>query len=112
VAVAILTPWVARLYGYPYTELTALFVLLYATQWVNGAGRPAIRYLATDWSLQRIRRVVLSSAIAAIMVAVVGVPEYGALAAAAGVLLGAVLENGQALAAALWPARVAERPSA
>jgi hypothetical protein len=112
VAVAILTPWIARMYGYPYTELTALFVLLYATQWVNGAGRPAIRYLATDWSLQRIRRVVLSSAIAAIVVAAVGVPEYGALAAAAGVLLGAVLENGQALAAALWPAHAEERPSA
>ena len=33
---------IIELYGMSYSKLTVLFVLLFATQWLNGAGRPAI----------------------------------------------------------------------
>jgi hypothetical protein len=101
IAVAIITPWIVGLYGAPYTEVTALFLLLYATQWVLGGGRPAIRQMAADWDLPKIRRILLVSVGVAVVVTLIGVGDYGALAAAVGVLAGAVVENAQALAAAL-----------
>jgi hypothetical protein len=93
-AVGLLTPWFANLYGPPYNQLTALFVLLLLMQWVSGACRPALRQLAAYWDLGRIRFILLLSAAAAILVSVIGVPQYGPLAAAAGALVGVVLENG------------------
>ena len=51
-AVAVVTPWIVDLYGLDYTRLTELFVLLFATQWLNGAGRPAIRHLAANWNFK------------------------------------------------------------
>ena len=101
IAVAIITPWIVGLYGPPYTEVTGLFLLLYATQWVLGGGRPAIRQMAADWDLPKIRRILLVSVAVAVLVTLVGVGGYGALAAAVGVLAGAVVENAQALGAAL-----------
>jgi hypothetical protein len=97
IAVAIITPWIVGLYGAPYTEVTALFLLLYATQWVLGGGRPAIRQMAADWDLPKIRRILLVSVGVAVVVTLIGVGDYGAV----GVLAGAVVENAQALAAAL-----------
>jgi O-antigen/teichoic acid export membrane protein len=103
--VSILTPWITSLYGPPYTHLTALFVLLLAMQWVGGACRPAVRHLAADWNLNRIRWVLLVSAAAAVIPALLGVPDYGPVAAAAGALAGVVVENGLALASAFRYAR-------
>jgi hypothetical protein len=101
IAVAILTPWLVSIYGPPYTALAALFLLLYATQWITGGGRPAIRQMAVEWDLTRIRRVLLVSVAAAVIVTVIGIRAYGAQAAAMGVLVGALLENLQALGSAL-----------
>ena len=98
--VGVLTPVFVGWYGPDYSGLTLLFVLLFITQWVNGASRPAIRRLAADWDLQRIRWVLSTSMAAAILLSVFGSERYGAVAAAVGVLGGAVLLNSQALEAA------------
>jgi O-antigen/teichoic acid export membrane protein len=99
-AVAILTPWFISLYGAAYTGLTVLFVLLLLTQWVTGVSRPAIRRLAADWNLHRIRRVLFTSMSVAIILSVFGIDRFGTVAAAVGVLAGALLLNGQALESA------------
>lgn len=98
--VAVATPWIVDLYGDSYTGLTDLFVLLFAAQWLNGAGRPAIRHLATHWNLPLIRRILFVSMLGALLAAFVGIPTYGALGAAISVCLGALLLNGQAVQAA------------
>ena len=99
--VAVATPWLVRLYGPGYYGLTELFLLLFAAQWAHGAGRPALRQLAADWKLSRIRRVLLTSMSFAILLSLGGIQKYGPAAAAAGMLVGALLENGQAVAAAV-----------
>jgi hypothetical protein len=99
-AVAIATPWIVDLYGIDYTNLTELFVLLFATQWLNGAGRPAIRHLAANWNFALIRRILFVSMTVAIASSLVGIPAYGAFGAAISVLVGALLLNGQAIQAA------------
>jgi O-antigen/teichoic acid export membrane protein len=101
IAVAIITPWLTGIYGPPYTEVAALFLLLYATQWILGGARPAMRQLAAEWDLGRIRRVLLISVAAAVLITLVGVSRYGAVAAAVGVLTGALVEHAQALGLAL-----------
>ncbi len=99
-AVAILTPWFIAWYGVAYSGLTVLFILLFVTQWVNGVSRPAIRRLAADWDLHRIRRVLFTSMAVAILISVFGIDRYGAVAAAVGVLVGAILVSGQAIESA------------
>jgi hypothetical protein len=99
-AVAILTPWFVGWYGSVYTGLSGLFVLLFSMQWVNGACRPAVRRLAADRDLRRIRRILLTSMVAAIALTVLGTDRYGAVAAAVGMLAGAMLLNGQAVESA------------
>jgi hypothetical protein len=99
-AVAILTPLFLSWYGPAYSGLTLLFILLFITQWVNGVSRPAMRRLAADWDLHRIRRVLFTSMSVALILSVFGVDRFGAVAAAVGVLAGAVLLNGQALESA------------
>jgi hypothetical protein len=99
-AVAILTPLFLSWYGPAYSGLTLLFILLFVTQWVNGVSRPAMRRLAADWDLHRIRRVLFTSMSVAIVLSVFGVDRFGAVAAAVGVLAGAVLLNGQAIESA------------
>ena len=94
-AVAVLTPLFLGWYGPAYSGLTLLF--LFITQWVNGVSRPAMRRLAADWDLHRIRRVLFTSMSVAIILSVFGVDRFGAVAAAVGVLAGAVLLNGQAI---------------
>jgi hypothetical protein len=103
-AVAILTPWFVGWYGAAYSGLTALFALLFLTQWVNGAARPALRKLAADLDLKRNRRIMLVSMTIAIALSLVGIHRFGPLAAAVGVLAGALALNGQALASAFWRA--------
>ena len=56
-----------------------------------------MRRLAADWDLHRIRRVLFTSMSVAIILSVFGVDRFGAVAAAVGVLAGAVLLNGQAI---------------
>jgi O-antigen/teichoic acid export membrane protein len=99
-AVAILTPWFLSWYGAAYSGLMLLFILLFITQWVNGVSRPAMRRLAADWDLHRIRRILFTSMSAAIILSVFGVDRFGAVAAAVGVLAGAVLLGGQAIESA------------
>jgi O-antigen/teichoic acid export membrane protein len=99
-AVAILTPLFVGWYGPDYSGLTLLFVLLFTTQWVNGVSRPAIRRLAADWDLHRIRRVLFTSVAVAIVLSVFGIDRFGAVAAAVGVLGGAVFMNSQAIESA------------
>jgi len=99
-AVAIATPWLIDLYGIDYTRLTDLFVFLFATQWLNGVGRPAIRHLAANWNFPLIRRILFVSMMAAIAASLVGIPTYGAFGAAISVCLGALFLNGQAIQAA------------
>jgi O-antigen/teichoic acid export membrane protein len=99
-AVAILTPWFVSWYGAAYSGLTMLFILLFITQWVSGVSRPAMRRLAADWDLHRIRRVLFTSMAAAILLSVFGIDRYGTVAAAVAVLAGTVLLNGQAIESA------------
>lgn len=110
-AVAVATPWIVDLYGVDYTRLTELFVLLFATQWLNGVGRPAIRQLAANWHLPLIRRILFVSMVVAIGAGLVGIPAYGALGAAVSVCLGALLMNGQAVQAAFAGCRSVSRRS-
>jgi hypothetical protein len=98
VAVAILTPlFFVNWYGPAYSGLTVLFGLLFLTQWVAGALRPALRQLAADGDLRRVRRMMFVSMTGAIAVSLAGVSNFAPLAAAAGSLAGALLLNGQAL---------------
>ena len=107
-AIAIATPWIIDLYGGDYTGLTELFALLFAAQWLNGVGRPAIRHLAANWNFQLIRRILFVSMTGAIAASLAGIPTYGALGAAASVCLGALLLNGQAIQAAFATCRLRE----
>jgi hypothetical protein len=93
---AILTPWLVEWYGPAYSGLTLLFALLFATQWLNGAGRPAIRHIGAHWDPRQIRRILWVSAVPALLVSRVGIDSYGNLAAAVGIALGALLLNAQA----------------
>jgi O-antigen/teichoic acid export membrane protein len=98
--IAIATPWLVDFYGSSYTGLTGLFALLFAAQWLNGVGRPAIRHLAAHWSLSLIRRILFVSMTVALISSFIAIPTYGALGAAISVCLGALLLNGQAVQAA------------
>lgn len=109
-AVAILTPWFVSRYGTAYGGLTGLFALLYLTQWVNGTCRPALRQLAAEFDRNRSRRIMLTSMLIAITVCLAGVRNYGPLAAAVGVLAGALALNGQALVSAFWRANRNQSP--
>jgi hypothetical protein len=100
-AVAIATPWIIDLYGLNYTKLTELFALLFATQWLNGAARPAIRHVAANWDFRLIRRMLFLSMAVAIASSLIGIPTYGALGAAVSVFAGALFLNGQAVQAAI-----------
>jgi hypothetical protein len=97
VAVAIMAPWLADLYGPPYAGLVSLFAILLAMQWVTAAGRPALRFVATEWPVALIRRTLVVSATSAIALSLAGIRDYGTLAIAAGMLVGTLLLNGQAI---------------
>jgi hypothetical protein len=75
--VAIATPLIVDFYGIDYTKLTELFVLLFATQWLNGVGRPAIRHLAANWNFPLIRRILFVSMAVAIVASLVGIRLMG-----------------------------------
>jgi hypothetical protein len=96
-------PATLALYGPPYDKVLTVYVLLLAMQWVNSVGRPAVRHAVVDWDARRIRVAVESGALAAVLVCAFAVGRYGALAAAAASLAGALIVNGRAILQALAP---------
>jgi hypothetical protein len=90
----LLAPVTLTLYGKPYDSQLTVYALLLGVQWANGVGRPAVRQAVVEWHARRIGVVVGSSAAASVLICALGVTSYGALAAAAGSLIGALIVNG------------------
>jgi hypothetical protein len=90
-------PATLALYGSAYNVNLAVYLLLLGVQWVNGLGRPAVRTAAATWDLGRIGMVIGSGAAAGVLVCTLGIARYGAVAAAAGSLIGALVLNGGAI---------------
>jgi hypothetical protein len=102
VPLLVLAPQTLALYGKPYDSHLTVYALLLGVQWANGAGRPAVRQAVVDWDARRIAAAVGSGAIAAVLICVLGVARYGALAAAVASLTGALILNLRAIRLALW----------
>ena len=81
------------LYGKPYDSNLAVYALLLGVQWANGAGRPAVRQAVADRNTRRIGVAVGSGAVASVLICALGVAAFGALAAVAGSLIGALILN-------------------
>lgn len=94
-------PVTLRLYGNPYQAQPLIYLILLGAQWANSVGRPAVRSIVARWNVARIRAAVGSAAIAALTVCGLMIGTYGALAAAAGSLIGALLLNSWAVVTAL-----------
>jgi hypothetical protein len=92
-ALLLASPFTLRIYGPPYSALILVYALLLGMQWANGVGRPAIRYAVFSWDAQRIRSAVGLGAVAALLVCATAVSSFGALAAAAATLIGALVLN-------------------
>jgi hypothetical protein len=90
-----------RLYGEPYDALTTVYALLLGVQWANGVGRPAVRHAVVEWDARRIGIALGSGALAVVLICAIGVASYGALAAAAASLIGALIVNARAITLAL-----------
>jgi hypothetical protein len=97
----VLAPSTLAFFGKPYDSQLTVYALLLVGQWVNGVGRPAVRHAVVDWDARRIGLSVGSGALAAVLVCALGVATYGALAAAAASLVGALILNARAIAMAL-----------
>ena len=94
-------PATLALYGRPYDSQLTVYALLLGVQWANGVGRPAVRHAVVEWNARRIGVAVGSGAVAAVLICALGVNAYGALAAAAASLIGALIVNGRAIGMAL-----------
>ena len=103
VPLLVLAPATLALYGRPYDSHSqlAVYALLLGVQWANGVGRPAVRHAVVEWDARRIGVAVGSGAVAVVLICALGVTAYGALAAAAASLIGAVIFNGRAIGMAL-----------
>jgi hypothetical protein len=101
VPLLVLAPVTLALYGKPYDSQLTVYALLLGVQWANGVGRPAVRHAVVEWNARRIGVAVGSGAVAVVLICAVGVTAYGALAAAAASLIGALLVNGRAIGMAL-----------
>jgi hypothetical protein len=97
VPLLILAPTTLALYGNPYDSNLTIYALLLSVQWVNGAGRPAVRLAVVAWDARRIGLVIGSGALAGVLICSLGVAIYGAMAAAGGSLIGALILNGGAI---------------
>ena len=97
----VLAPATLALYGPPYASLLWVYALLLGVQWANGVGRPAVRHAVVEWNARRIGVAVGSGAVAAVIICTLGVTAYGAMAAAAASLVGALIVNGRAIGMAL-----------
>lgn len=96
-----LAPATLSIYGTPYDAKSTVYVVLLGVQWANGVARPAVRRTVARWDGRRIALSVGVSALVAVLVCAAGVTNYGALAAAAGSLIGALIVNSRAIALAL-----------
>jgi len=94
-------PATLALYGKPYDSQLMVYALLLGVQWANGVGRPAVRYAVVEWDARRIGVAVGSGAVAVVLICALGVTAYGALAAAAASLIGALIFNGRAIGMAV-----------
>lgn len=94
-------PATLSIYGLPYDAKSTVYVVLLGVQWANGVARPAVRRAVTRWDGRRIAVPIGVSALVAVLVCAAGVTNYGALAAAAGSLIGALILNSRAIAMAL-----------
>jgi hypothetical protein len=101
VPLLVLAPVTLALYGKPYDSQLTVYVLLLGVQWANGVGRPAVRHAVVEWDARRIGVAVGSGAVAVVLICALGVTAYGALAAAAASLIGALIVNGRAISMAL-----------
>jgi hypothetical protein len=106
-AMLIAAPVTLAAYGPPYTSLITVYALLLGVQWINGVGDPAVRDAVVGWDARRIQLSVGSGALAAVLICAFGVAGYGALAAATGALIGALIVNARAIAGALQRSRQA-----
>lgn len=101
VPLLVLAPATLALYGKPYDSQLTVYALLLGMQWANGVGRPAVRQAVVEWDARRIGVAVGSGAVAVVLICAMGVTAYGALAAAAASLIGALIVNGRAIGMAL-----------
>jgi hypothetical protein len=101
VPLLVLAPATLALYGKPYDSQLTVYALLLGVQWANGVGRPAVRHAVVEWDARRIGVAVGSGAVAVVLICALGVTAYGALAAAAASLIGALIVNGRAIGMAL-----------
>ena len=101
VPLLVLAPATLALYGRPYDSQLTVYALLLGVQWANGVGRPAVRRAVVEWDARRIGVTVGSGAVAVVLICALGVTAYGALAAAAASLIGALIVNGRAIGMAL-----------
>jgi hypothetical protein len=97
VPLLVLAPATLALYGKPYDSQLTVYALLLGVQWANGVGRPAVRHAVVEWNARRIGIAMGSGAVAAVLICALGVTAYGALAAAAASLIGALIVNGRAI---------------
>jgi hypothetical protein len=101
VPLLVLAPATLTLYGTPYDSQLTVYALLLGVQWANGVGRPAVRHAVVEWNARRIGLAIGSGAVAVVLICALGVTTYGALAAAAASLIGALIVNGRAIGMAL-----------
>jgi hypothetical protein len=111
VPLLILAPATLALYGKPYDTQLTVYALLLGVQWANGVGRPAVRHAVVEWNTRLIATSIGSGALVAVLICAFGVESFGALAAAAGSLVGALIVNGRAITAALTHAGAATQTS-
>ena len=113
VPLLVLAPPTLTLFGKPYDSQLPLtvYALLLGVQWANCVGRPAVRRAVLDWDAHRIGIAIGSGAVVSILICAFGVNAYGALAAAAASLVGAVIVNARAILMALSD-RPGEPPAA
>jgi hypothetical protein len=97
VPLLILAPETLKLYGAPYDSELTVYALLLGVQWANGVGRPAVRHAVVEWDRRRIGITLGAGALAVVLLCALGVTAYGALAAAAASLIGALIVNGRAI---------------
>lgn len=97
-------------YGKPYDSGLTVYAVLLAVQWANGVGRPAVRHAVAEWNARHIALALGSGAVVAVLICSVGVASYGALAAAAGSLVGALIVNAAAIVMALRGKHAGEAP--
>ncbi|MGN6452483.1 MAG: hypothetical protein ACTHL7_05335, partial [Steroidobacteraceae bacterium] len=67
-------------------------------------------HAVVEWDARRIRIVVVSGALAVVLVCALGVASFGALAAAAASLIGALIVNGRAILMALADGQTTGKP--